>query len=889
MQALDEQWRRSCAGEPRLVRIRGPAGIGKTSVLGRFLAEVDPPAVLRATGDELESGLAFGVLEQLTGRSWPHLAELAGDHDPLAAGAALVRLLGDRQGAAPLAVVVDDAHWADTLSLQALAFAFRRLEAERVLCLVVHRDEDVPLPDSLERAVASERGSSLDLAGLGVDELIALGCRLGLPPMARRVAVRLAEHTGGNPLHATAFLRELGPDALQDMAGVVPAPQLFSLTALARVAACSSETQSVVTAAAVLGQRCRLAHAATLADVEQPLDALEEAMQAQLLAPVDTPVDLVAFSHPLVRAAIYHDLGPAQRSALHDRAASLLEGGAALDHRAAATVGHDRHLAKALIVRARTEAQGGAWSAAAAHLERAAQAEPDAAERDRLVLESVELLLRGGEIAAAVARLPRVMALPPSAAKQAVLGHAALLTGRQQEAERALAAAWHAGTDRELGAGAAAQLSQLLLAQARGAEAALWASRAMDGSADPFTRGVAVSVLVAALAVQGRGEEGLALVADLPVGVSDLTAEETEGVMARGVVSLWSGDLSTARTDLGSVVSLHGSWRPIRVRAISLGHLAVAEFFLGSWDDSVAHADLGVSLAADSDYVFIAPLMHYGATMALAGRGQWNAAHAHAAAAAAASERLGDASGVGYAGTAAAWTAYCQGRPTQVLEGLRALRGLRQPDGIHEPGVLHWQGLHVEALVALDRLDEARAALEPFARTTAQRGHPLATADAERARGHLEAAAGDRAAAFAAFERAADALDGVPAPFERARLDLAHGRLLRRHGQRRRAVEKLQAAREVHTDLGAEPFVASCHLELEACGLEPSRRGSDEPVRLTPRELAVARLVAAGMTNREAARELVVSEKTVEYHLGNAYAKLGLRSRTQLAAHLGQD
>jgi DNA-binding NarL/FixJ family response regulator len=127
----------------------------------------------------------------------------------------------------------------------------------------------------------------------------------------------------------------------------------------------------------------------------------------------------------------------------------------------------------------------------------------------------------------------------------------------------------------------------------------------------------------------------------------------------------------------------------------------------------------------------------------------------------------------------------------------------------------------------------------------------------------------------------------VPAPFEKARIQLAAGQGMRRVGHRRRAVELLMSARDLFAELGAEPYAERCDAELAAAGLAAAHQG---PVRfgLTSQEHVVARLAASGLSNREIAAELVVSIKTVEYHLRNAFAKLGVTSRRQLGDRLAQ-
>ena len=153
-----------------------------------------------------------------------------------------------------------------------------------------------------------------------------------------------------------------------------------------------------------------------------------------------------------------------------------------------------------------------------------------------------------------------------------------------------------------------------------------------------------------------------------------------------------------------------------------------------------------------------------------------------------------------------------------------------------------------------------------------------------RVRGRLAAAQGDISAAEAAFQRGLDEIEQLPMPFERALLELAYGQVLRRAGQRRAAAIKLQAAHDRLSILNARPYLERCDRELAACGLTPAKRSDFDPSRLTAQESAVARLVAAGMGNRQVATELFVSIKTVQFHLTHIYAKLGISSRGELAA-----
>ena len=151
--------------------------------------------------------------------------------------------------------------------------------------------------------------------------------------------------------------------------------------------------------------------------------------------------------------------------------------------------------------------------------------------------------------------------------------------------------------------------------------------------------------------------------------------------------------------------------------------------------------------------------------------------------------------------------------------------------------------------------------------------------------GNPEAAPGQVPLMEATFRRGLSALEGSPAPMQRALLELAHGQMLRRAGLRRAAAKRLRAARDLFAGLGARPQLELCDRELAACGLTPAKRATADPRRLTPQESAVARLVAQGMGNRQVAGELFVSIKTVQFHLTHIYSKFGINNRAELAAH----
>jgi DNA-binding CsgD family transcriptional regulator len=235
-------------------------------------------------------------------------------------------------------------------------------------------------------------------------------------------------------------------------------------------------------------------------------------------------------------------------------------------------------------------------------------------------------------------------------------------------------------------------------------------------------------------------------------------------------------------------------------------------------------------------------------------------------------------------GLAGAQVPAARGDHDGVLRALAPVAELTDRQGVDEPGFWPWQDLYGDALVSVGRLDEADAFLSPHEERASARGRGSAIAALARVRGRLEAARGRLPAAEDAFRRALAEAEPLGLPFQLALVELAYGQVLRRGGQRRAAAERLQAARERFATLQARPYLERCERELAASGLAPAKRSSFDPSRLTAQELAVARLVAVGMSNRQVATELFVSIKTVQFHLTHIYAKLGVGSRAELAA-----
>ena len=491
-------------GRPRVVVVEGEAGMGKSTLLSRFVAARPDVRWLQASGVEEELLVAGGLVDQLRlnagsafahGRSGPGSGRLA-DADAMAIGAWLVALLGDLQVAdGVVAVVVDDLHWSDAVSAAALLFALRRMRADSVLAVVsVRPDGFGRLGESWSRFVAGdERVARVPMAGLSVAQVVDLAATLGVEGLAVRAAVKLVEHTGGNPLHCRALLEELGSDGLARAGGALPAPRALAEVVLARLCTLSCPAQDLLAAGAVLGLHWPVAVAAAVAGLGDPLTALDEALAAGLVVEHDAGRGgMFAFSHPLVHAAIRDGLGAARRCHLHQRAAALVPSPRSLTHRVAAAARPDDALAADLERAAREAMADGQTAQAAAWLAQAATACSAAGDRERLLLDAFEVLVVFGDVAGAMLLYPEVAELSPSARRSALFGRLDLFCGRGAVVEDHLVGAWEAhdpGTEAAAGWAAATAMAAYLHIAGRAAESVVWAGRAVaaagEGSSGP--------------------------------------------------------------------------------------------------------------------------------------------------------------------------------------------------------------------------------------------------------------------------------------------------------------------------------------------------------------------------------------------------------------------
>jgi ATP/maltotriose-dependent transcriptional regulator MalT len=352
-------------------------------------------------------------------------------------------------------------------------------------------------------------------------------------------------------------------------------------------------------------------------------------------------------------------------------------------------------------------------------------------------------------------------------------------------------------------------------------------------------------------------------------------------------VRLWSDDLTSAMGDLGSCADRYQRVGPPHKSIEVQSMLTEANYRIGHWDFAERHGEEAVAVGRDLGIHQLTALALATSVGAVAGRGRWADAEAMVAEAKELLALRGSYQVLGLVWLATARLAAAHGDPQGVVDAFSTMAALGSGMAeVDEQGTLPWRLLYGAAHASLGHSDEAEEQARQLAKFSERGVGRSASPAAARLNGLVAGARGDVDTATRELTQAAAAFGEIAMPFEQAHADFDHGVVLRRAGRRRDAAERLEVARAIFARLEAEPYVQRCDAEIASCGLRGTRLGNIGVSDLTPAESAVAVLVAEGKSNREVAAELVVGVRTVEYHLRNIYSKLGISSRTQLAARL---
>jgi DNA-binding CsgD family transcriptional regulator/tetratricopeptide (TPR) repeat protein len=880
------------AGEGRALVVRGEPGVGKTVLLDYLAGRASGCRIARAVGVQSEMELAFAGLHQLCAPMLDHADSLpvpqrealrtAFGHsagpapDRFLVGLAVLGLLSETAGERPLICVVDDQQWLDRASAQALGFAARRLAADPVglvFAALVPGKDVTGLPELVVEGLAE--GDARELL-----ESVLTGLT---GPLDARVRDRIIADTHGNPLALLELTRGLTPAQLTGGFGVssaVPLDGRIEESFGRQLEALPAQTRRLVQLAAAdpTGDPVLVWRAAgRLAIGAGAAGPAEEAGLAEFGAGV-------RFRHPLVRSAAYRSASVQTRQELHGALAEATDPAADPDrrawHRAQAAPGPDEQVAAELEQSAGRAQRRGGLAAAAAFLERSAGLTLDPARRAQRALVAAQAKHQAGALDAALGLLAMAEAGPLDELQRA----------RADVLRAQIAFASSHGRD----------APPLMLSAARQLEA-LDVGLARETYLEAFTAALFVGRLspavgdVARAARMAHPPPGPARAPDLLL--DGLALLVTEGYAA-GTPALRRALLAFRGQDISAEEGLSWLWLA--------GMAAIAV-----WDDETWHilASRHVKLARDAGALSELPLAVLSRYLLHAHAGEL----AEGAALIAEAQAVADATGsqLGpwpYGGLGAAF----RGREAEATELIQATmdavtsRGDGRGVGSQYAAALLYNGLghYDKALAAAelvceyDDLGVLGWSLTELVEAAVRSGQPARASDAlqrlsetTRASG-TDWAVGTEARSRALLSEGQTAENCYHEAIERlgrtrmrpavARAHLLYGEWLRRENRRRDARAELRTAHGLFTTMGIEAFAERARRELLATGDTVRKRTVQTVSELTAQEAHITRLAVDGRTNSEIGAQLFLSTRTVEWHLGKVYTKLGVGSRREL-------
>ncbi len=880
-------------GESRSLVLRGEAGIGKTALL-QYLVESAPDLrVLRAAGVESEMELAYAGLHQLCAALLARLERLPAPQrdalqivfglsagpapDRFLVGLAVLSLLSDAAEDGPLLCVVDDAHWLDQASALTLAFVARRLLAEPVGLVFAAREPGEALAHVHELWVHGLRNGD-------ARRLLSSAVRFGLD---ERVRDRIIAETRGNPLAllelprgstATQLADGFGTLGTQALAGRIEASFLRRLEALPA----DARRLLLVAAAEPVGDPLLLWRA-----LEQ-LDIGPGAADGAQAEGVLTIGERVTFRHPLVRSAVYRSATADERRAAHLALATATDPASHGDrrawHLAAAAAGPDEQVALELERSAgRAQARGG-LSAAAAFLQRAVALSADPAQRARRALAAAQASLHAGAFDAALDLLAR--------ARSGALDELQTAQMERLHGEIAFASSLGSAAPAML-LKAANRLARLDVELARDTYLDAWGAALFAGRL--ATTGDLAAVSRAARFAPpppGPPRPSDLLLESLAMLITDGPAASAP--MLRRASAAFADESSPAQENFrwgwmstipANVLWDEDSWHAINARQLreardagALARLPIdltALAILVAWRGDFAAAAVAIAEAESVTQATGSRFAPYAALLLAALRGRADDDPAMFESVIRDAGAGGQGIGVQWAQWASAILFNGLGRHDRALDCAQ-----RAAEEMPQLFIAAWAGPElIEAAVRSGRRERAAGALEALERVTAAAGTDWGLGIAARSRALLS----EGEAAERLHQEAIERLGRTRLRPELARAQLLYGEWLRAEGRRGDARAQLHAAHDQLTAIGMEAFAERARRELLATGERIRRTTVETREELTAQEHQIARLAGDGLSNPEIAAGLFLSPRTVEWHLGKVFTKLGIRSRRELA------
>ncbi|WSY65766.1 LuxR C-terminal-related transcriptional regulator [Streptomyces sp. NBC_00885] len=892
--------RDTASGRGGALFITGEPGVGRTTLLRRILTFDATFRSVYFAGTAAESGLPYAGLHQVVQAHRCAVPQLpapqrdllghllaTGHHrpgdTPLAVGAAALGLLGAAAARRPLLLAIDDAHLLDAPSMKVLLFVARRIAGEPIAMLLTAEHRCSAATSAIRPAVTGV--PELRLGPLDPADARTLLEQSAPHPLRRYVAERLLAVAEGNPLALTELPLALTPG---QCAGILPLDDPLTpgerlrdahLPTLARLPD-TARTALLVPAAAGDGRSGDVQRALALLGHEP--DALVPAEEQGIL---ELRRGRLVFAERRLRMVAYHDACTSRRRAVHRALTQVLHGTAAARHLAAAHIGPSPAVAQAIEAAASAAAEADP-DACAELYECAAGFADDDDDAARLLGLAAGCRQRAGAAEHVPVLLAKAMELAREPDLRRELG---VLQARQRGATghpRIVHRVLRDAAGRL--AGEPSRAAELLLeacgsavraADSRAALGSAWqAYRITRPSGGDLAEAAAVH-LAQVLALRGeRAQAGELLLAQM-------AGESAGTLVGRAEVLGWLEEYEAACVLLARVLGEQPGTerRAYEVRrAAALGCRAWIRLWTGDWHGARSDATEAVECA--SRRMETASLAQ--GLVALgwleAAQGRVTECGAVLARAAGVARAHGLELVMGQVAVSEGLLALGAGKYEEAVAGYERAGALARSAGIENPSVTPWAANLIEAYIRSGRIGEAVREHARFDAEMRRSGPSWALAVSARCRALLLEADGHGTpgAVEAAFHEALEWHARGAVVFERARTVFCHGQWLRRTGRIPQARDAMEEALSVFGALGAVPWEEAVRSELRAAG---GRAGRTACGQLTEQESRIAALVAGGATNKEAAAALFLSPKTVEFHLGNVYRKLGVRSRSELA------
>ena len=788
-------------------------------------------------------------------------------------------------------VAIDDAQWLDDGSGSILAYAIRRLADRPVGVLLAVRGAPTPRVLELIAGVPPERRERLSVGPMPLAALHQLFLARFGRSFPRLVLVRIEAASGGNPFYALEIARSLAETTVAPTPGErLVFPETLASLIADRIAAFPTKTRAALVLSAVAIEPTL--ETLRRADPNAPA-ALSPAMAAGVVSLSDGSI---RFTHPLLAEAVTATASPIELRDAH----AVLARTAASDHARArhlggATEGRDETVAAALEAAAANARRRGATLDAASLYERASQLTPEELEDDavrRAMLAAECLFVDVSEIVQADAILARAIDGARTGSTRAMaLSLRAIVRyyhGQTPDAvrlgEQALTEVGDAPIPRATVLSRTAFLvAQLDLARAYElVEEALRILEPLGDSVDPDLR--ANVLLLHASAALG-----------LVKGIDEAEIERGTGLITE-TGRTWEHDgadgiafgLARQTDDLDRAIAM--TQRLIRVKAGPGGDdpfnyvmLSGLQVFRGVWDAARANAEMGLEGYAREGADLFPSWRLRGIALVAAHDGRPVLARRLATEGLGLAIERGDLALQVYLRHILGFVALSLGEQRTADDELTVAATLAEASGTHHPGRFKVDGDRLEAAIGVGELDRASDIVGYLEYVAEVAPTPWTLAIGARGRGLLGAAAGDLDGALTSLGRALLEHERLPMPFERGRTLLAKGQVHRRRKEKRLADGALHEALNIFESLGAPSWAERTLAELARIGLRP-RAPSD----LTETERRVAELAATGLSSRQIAEQAFLAPKTVGNVLGRVYEKLGIHSRAELGARMGE-